>query len=269
MDLHTSAYDSLALPAIGLRSSSINSSHSFHSHQAHGQASPPSSPYTGSDEPDDYEVKSTTRIHKMRSKRDSAKYQRQQDYLHDRSLLEVMDSERCDRCHRNGWRCFIEADADSPRRVCRPCGKNKCSFGNTTVRPATKSPRWEGTPRVEHDKPKRYEPYTVAPRAEPLPGVAALTAWQPLTPPTEREGSLELLAEAAHRARTTPLPEERGRERPRKPSYDALPFSPHDVENDHRFLELARHYAHYVLPGNRYNVLAHLYKSSQPLPAYH
>lgn len=183
---------------------------------------------------------------------------RQQDYLLDPSLLEVVDSERCDRCHRNGWRCFIEADADSPRRVCRPCGKNKCSYGNAQgSRPATKPHRYASKP----PKP-RYEPY----RRE-LPGVAALTAWAPpplpLTPPTEpptREGSLELLAEAAHQRTRSPLPEGR-------PAYRQPMFNAWDVE-DTRFFDLIRHYADNVPRANRFHALTSMYHATLLLPAY-
>lgn len=66
----------------------------------------------------------------------------QKHHLRNPDLLEVVDEQRCKRCRSNGWRCFIETDPNSPRRVCRPCGKNKCSFGNRPERPATKTPLW-------------------------------------------------------------------------------------------------------------------------------
>lgn len=59
----------------------------------------------------------------------------QYEHARDPSLVEVVLDQRCTRCSRNQWRCFIEADPHSPRRVCRPCGKNRCSFGNAKARP--------------------------------------------------------------------------------------------------------------------------------------
>ncbi|BEI96694.1 hypothetical protein CcaverHIS631_0202830 [Cutaneotrichosporon cavernicola] len=261
-------------PAIGM--------HSAHTHghgYGHGQASPPSSPYMHSDD-NDYEPSA---VHKMRSKRDSAKYMREKEYIHDRTLHEVVDTQRCVRCERNGWRCFIEVDLESPRRVCRPCGKNKCSFGNSATRPATKTPRW-----TDENKPKahRFEPYShshVQPRArvtETLPGVAALTSWarpltppvRPLTPPTEaspsREGSLELLAEAAHHANRelTPFPTQ-----PTNSSYGlstssdpyrepAFPFTERDLRDEGHYLDLTMQYARYVPVANRFDTVANLFQ---------
>lgn len=90
------------------------------------------------------------RRHKAYSKRDSGKLlkevgtesgrppdTRQAEYERDPTLVEVIPEERCRRCSSQYWRCFVERNPDSPRRVCRPCGKNKCSFGNSPNRPAT------------------------------------------------------------------------------------------------------------------------------------
>ncbi|WOO80945.1 uncharacterized protein LOC62_03G004474 [Vanrija pseudolonga] len=77
------------------------------------------------------------RRHKAYSKRDSGKLLKEAEYERDPTLVEVIPEERCRRCSSQYWRCFVERNPDSPRRVCRPCGKNKCSFGNSPNRPAT------------------------------------------------------------------------------------------------------------------------------------
>ncbi|GMK56406.1 hypothetical protein CspeluHIS016_0302460 [Cutaneotrichosporon spelunceum] len=267
---HAHAHFHDHFPTVGLRSARAHSHTTGH---GHAQASPPSSPYPHDD--DEYEPSAVSpgSQHKMRSKRDSAKYMREKDYVHDRSLLEVVDKQRCDRCDRNGWRCFIEANPDSPRRVCRPCGKNKCSFGNTIgARPATKVPSWADD---KHKKARRYEPYAPRERERecreltPLPGISALTAWaRPLTPPQDapsREGSLELLAEASaqhasrreHERERTPLPDQFSTHS--YAPYDALPFTPWELHNDHRFYTLAMDYARQIPTPNRYSALAGLF----------
>lgn len=63
---------------------------------------------------------------------------------------------------RNQWRCYIEADPQSPRRVCRPCGKNKCSFGNAKARPEV-VPFQEEKVRVEHALAPSHMPYASMP----------------------------------------------------------------------------------------------------------
>lgn len=60
----------------------------------------------------------------------------QKVYECDPTLVEVVPEERCQRCVSQHWRCFIEANPSTPRRVCRPCGKNRCSFGGSQARPA-------------------------------------------------------------------------------------------------------------------------------------
>ncbi|KAL1410934.1 hypothetical protein Q8F55_001877 [Vanrija albida] len=77
------------------------------------------------------------RRHKAYSKRDAGKLLKEAEYERDPSLVEVVPEERCRRCSSQYWRCFVERNPDSPRRVCRPCGKNKCSFGNSPNRPTT------------------------------------------------------------------------------------------------------------------------------------
>lgn len=61
----------------------------------------------------------------------------QSEYAQDPSLKEVLWHSKCRRCLQNHWRCFISSDPKSPRKVCKPCGKNKCSFGYSTHRPKT------------------------------------------------------------------------------------------------------------------------------------
>lgn len=187
---------------------------------------------------------------KMYSKRDGAKLMKevgghrcltqwewanhhQYEHAKDPSLVEVAADQRCNRCMRNQWRCFIEADPNSPRRVCRPCGKNKCSFGNAKARPQVIAP----LPKQSPDPYPKQEPLEHNPHLAPshLPyHHPSPVAWQsyPLHPGASSAVQHDrMLDRPAHRESFRPFNfHGRSHHEPRM----SIPHPPVQVQVEHR-----------------------------------